>query len=80
MSAKPHDDSLWKRIEAAKKLLGLRASPEAQRRMDELARKCNEGELTAEERAEYETYVTAGTLIAILQSKARQLLSKQATS
>ena len=31
--------------------------------MDELARGCNEGRLTPDERAEYEAYVSAATLI-----------------
>ena len=42
-----------------------------------LACKCNEGELTPAERYEYERYVTAGNLIAILQAKARLLLTKK---
>ncbi len=63
-------------IEAARKLIRLKADVKTQARVDKLARKCNEGELTDEERAEYERYVTAGTLIAILQAKARLLLSK----
>lgn len=62
--------------EAARKLLGLRADPKAQARIDQLARKCNEGALTPDERAEYEAYVLAGDLVAILQAKARGLLAK----
>jgi hypothetical protein len=63
--------------EAARKLIGLKADAKAQARVAELARKCNEGELTAEERAEYETYVLAGDVIAILQAKARLRLSRR---
>jgi hypothetical protein len=63
-------------VEAARKLIRLKADAKTQARVDELARKCNEGELTPAERAEYERYVTAGTLIAILQAKARLLLAK----
>jgi hypothetical protein len=37
--------------EAAKKLIGLKADRKVQSRVAELARKCNEGELTPEERA-----------------------------
>jgi hypothetical protein len=62
---------------AARKLIGLKADRKAQRRVDELARKCNEGELTPEERNEYETYVIAGELIAILQAKARLVLASR---
>ncbi len=63
-------------VEAARKLVRLRADPKSQARVDQLARKCNEGELTPAERAEYERYVTAGNLIAILQAKARLLLTR----
>ncbi len=41
------------------------------------AEKCNEGELTAKERAEYGAYVKAGDLISILQSKARRFLKRR---
>ena len=60
----------------ARELAGLRASPEVQARVDELADKCNEGQLTAEERAEYDAYVDAIDLISILQAKARSVLAR----
>lgn len=41
----------------------------------QLAERANEGELTAEEQAEYEGYVRANKFVAILQAKARKLLS-----
>ncbi len=63
--------------EAARKLIGLKADRKAQERVAELARKCNEGALTADERAEYEIYVMAGEFIAILQAKARTLLARR---
>jgi hypothetical protein len=63
-------------LEAARKLVRIKADAKTQARVDELARKCNEGELTPKERAEYERYVTAGNIIAILQAKARLLLAK----
>lgn len=63
-------------VEAARKLIRLKADAPAQARVDELARKCNEDQLTPAERSEYERYVTAGTLIAILQAQARLLLAK----
>jgi hypothetical protein len=63
--------------EAARKLIGLKADAKAQARVAELARKCNEGQLTAEERDEYETYVMAGEFVAILQAKARILLARR---
>lgn len=64
-------------VEAARKLVRLKADARTRARVDELARKCNEGELTPQERAEYERYVAAGNLIAILQAKARLLLAKK---
>jgi len=62
--------------EAARNLLRLKADAKTQARVDELAGKCNEGQLTAAERVEYEGYVAAGTVIAILQAQARLLLAK----
>jgi hypothetical protein len=59
----------------ARALVDLRADPEVQARIDELAEKCNEGQLTPEEQAEYESYVFAIDFIAILQAKARALLA-----
>ena len=64
--------------EAARRLLELRADPVAQARIDELAEKCNQGEISPEERAEYEMYVAVGTLISVLQLKARSILAKGA--
>ena len=63
--------------EAAKELVKLKADARTQARVDELARKCNEGKLTPSEKSEYERYVTAGNLVAILQAKARLMLSKK---
>jgi len=63
--------------EAAKELIKLKADPKTQARVDELARKCNEGDLTPSERSEYERYVMVGNLVAILQAKARLVLSKR---
>ena len=61
--------------EAARTLVELRADPQVQARVDELARKCNEGQLSPAERAEYESYVSAASLIAVLQAKARARLA-----
>jgi hypothetical protein len=55
-------------------LLALRADPELQARIDQLAEKSNEGALSPEERDEYASYVSFGTFIALLKAKARQLL------
>jgi len=66
--------------EVARRVVALRASAAAQRRVDELAAKCNDGELSADERAEYEAYVMAGNLIAVIQAKARRLLAGQSAA
>jgi len=63
--------------EAARSLLGLKPDRTTKARVAELARKCNDGALTAEERAEYESYVMAGEVIALLQAKARLLLAQR---
>jgi hypothetical protein len=60
----------------ARRLVKFRADAATQARIDELADKCNEGDLTPTERREYAAYVRAIHLIAILQSKARQTLAK----
>lgn len=62
--------------EAARKLIRLKVDAKVQARVDKLAKKCNEGELSPSERDEYEQFVLAGNLIAILQAKARLLLAK----
>ncbi len=62
-------------LDFAKELVDYRASPDVQARVDELADKCNEGELTDAERDEYDEYLRAFHLIEILQRKARRVLS-----
>ena len=64
--------------EVAERLVRLRFDRKAQARINTLARKCNNGQLTEAERAEYESYVYAIDFIAILQAKARALLKRSA--
>ena len=59
------------RGQGEQELLRLRADAALQARIDELADKCDEGALTPEEHAEYETYVRFGNFVAVLQAKAR---------
>lgn len=66
--------------DAARKLVGLRASAKLRARITKLARKCREATLTPEERSEYETLVIAGDVIAILQARARLLLGRREPS
>jgi hypothetical protein len=63
--------------EAAQKILALKADRKTRARVTKLADKCNEGELTPEERREYETYLLANHFIAILKAKARILLARK---
>jgi hypothetical protein len=61
--------------EVARQLVALRADSQFQKRLDTLADKCTEGELSPDEREEYEIYVRALHIIGILQAKARKLLA-----
>ena len=65
-------------LEYAKELVEFRASPDVQARIDQLADKCNEGELTDAERDEYDDYLQAIHLIGILQRKAKRVLANGA--
>jgi len=62
--------------ETARALSEFRIGKRMQARVEKLAEKCNEGKLTPRERAEYEAYVQASTLVGILQAKARKALAK----
>ena len=80
-----HDPSIFARLlapvgecltpEVARHLVDLRADVEVQARLEELADKCTEGQLSAEERAEYETAVAAMERISVLRAQARRLLN-----
>jgi hypothetical protein len=59
--------------EKAEVVLRFRADPELQARIEELAGKSTEDQLTETEKAEYAGYVRANKFIAILQRQVRQL-------
>ena len=59
---------------SARSLLALQLNGPTPERRQELADKANEGLLTREEFAEYETYAQLRGLLALLQSKARLFL------
>jgi hypothetical protein len=61
--------------ESARRLLALKVDPKVQARVDDLAGRHSRGLLTPEEQAEYGGYVYFDTFVAILKSKARQLLA-----
>ena len=60
--------------EKAEAILRFRVAPELQARIEELAGKSTEGQLTETERAEYVGYVRANKFIVTLQRQARQLI------
>jgi hypothetical protein len=66
-------------LEVARQLVALRTDPQFQERLDALADKCTEGELSPEEREEYETYVRSIQIIGILQAKARKILANSSS-
>lgn len=61
--------------DSARRLLRLKADPVLKARVDDLATRHIQGLLTPQEQTEYGTYVSYGTFVAILKSKARQLLA-----
>ncbi len=61
--------------ESARRLLALKPDPDLVSRIDDMATCNTEGRLTAEESAEYGRYISYATFVAILKSKARQLLT-----
>jgi len=66
--------------EQAIRIVDFHADEELQARIEDLARKANEGELTDDERSEYAGYAQANKFIAVLQAKARRVLACQADS
>lgn len=62
--------------ETARALVELRADSQAQERIDELAAKSNDGTITTDEQAEYQSIVNAIDVISLLQLKARVYLQE----
>lgn len=62
--------------DAARALAQYQPKPSIQAHVDELAAKCNEGELTEAERTEYEEYVRVGNLLAMIKARARRVLAQ----
>ena len=63
--------------EKAEAVANFRADPKLQARIEELADKSTEGQLTETEKAEYTGYVRANKFVAILQRQARQLVGSE---
>jgi hypothetical protein len=66
--------------ESALALLDLPANPRVQARVDALAEKCNEGQLTTAERSEYDALIWADHFLGVLQAKAQHFLQMQHAS
>ena len=61
--------------EAARRLVEMRGDPELQAQMAELAELANDGRLTPEQRSDYQTVLAVGTVVSLLQAKARATLA-----
>jgi hypothetical protein len=64
--------------ESARRISEFRIDPEVRARVDLLAEKANRGELTDNERTEYEAFINASDFISILKLKARRQLNLHA--
>jgi len=64
-------------LDKADAVIHFRADPILEARIEELARKSTEGQLTDDERAEYAGYVRANKFVAILKRQAQHLTSSQ---
>ncbi len=85
MGASPADlDALFEPLsrcldtESARRIAEFRIDSGVQARVDLLAEKANQGELTPDDRAEYEAFINASDFISILKLKARRQLKLHA--
>ncbi|MBM3765845.1 MAG: hypothetical protein FJW32_10680 [Acidobacteria bacterium] len=60
---------------ALRQISDYRIPPDVQARVDYLAQRANDGELTPDEDAEYEALIDGAALITILRLKAKRLLA-----
>lgn len=61
-------------VAAARQIVQLKFSEDERARMHELAEKNQAGKLTPEEASELDNYCRVGTMLSVLQSRARQIL------
>ena len=57
--------------DAARRLVDLRPDPDVQAQLAALADLANDGRLTPEQQADYDFALTVGTVVSLLQAKAR---------
>jgi hypothetical protein len=62
-------DAGWLTRNSAQKLVNWKVSDELRERIEELGSKANQGNLTAEEDAEYRAYLDNAELISLMQAK-----------
>ncbi len=68
--------SLCLDAESARRLVAFRVDPQVLARIEMLGERANEGQLTADERSEYEALINAADFIAILRLKAQRHLAR----
>lgn len=61
-------------LDAARKIVALRADSESQLYIDDLADKANRGTLTDDEKSEYDRCLAAYHVITVMQARARRFL------
>jgi hypothetical protein len=66
--------------DVAEYLLSIDFDADDNERMNALAERAREGNLTTEEAAELDSYLHVGSLLSILQSKARRLLKSEGST
>lgn len=64
-------------LEKADAVIGFQVDSDLQARIEELARKSTEDELTEDERAEYAGYVRANKFVAVLKRQAQQIANSR---
>jgi hypothetical protein len=62
--------------ESARRLVEFRVDPPIQERINALAERANDGDLSSDERAEYDALINAADFIAILKLKAKRHLDR----
>jgi hypothetical protein len=66
--------------EVARRIIALRIAPDIRARIEELADRCNQGQLTEEERVEYDGYVEGAEIVGLIKLKARWFLMDQGSN
>ena len=86
LSTPNREAAIWARLieaqkdlppEVAEYLLSVGFGDGDRDRMEQLAERSEAGTLTDEERAEFDSYLHVGNLLAVMQSKARRVLSRK---